>query len=338
MVESLASSEEPLKSSRTSSSAIDGRTGVDVSVVLPVYEESETVESLVARLIDVLEGGDRTFEVVAVDDGSGRATERVLRRMASKHREFMTVVRHLENRGNGAALRSGIQVARGAIVVTMDADGQHDSRNIPRLLEEIPPYDLVIGARTEGYQGPWFRNLANRFYNKFASWLSQRRIEDLTSGLRAMRREVVLHFLPLFPEGFSAPTTTTLSFLKAGYNVKFVPVQVGQRTAGQSKIRLWQDGMRFFALILRMIMLYDPMRIFLPTALFLVGLGTLAWIAGVYNAGRLVFPNSTIFLYSASVTTWLLGLVADQIASSRIHYHGDEVLQIVDPDGEDPPG
>lgn len=337
MFDSRASSEDPLNPSTRPNSDSSSEPRVDVSVILPVYEESETVESLVARIIDVLANGDRTFEVVAVDDGSGEATEHVLREMASKHSEYLTVVRHLENRGNGAALRSGIQVARGAVVVTMDADGQHDSRNIPRLLEHIPPYDLVIGARTEGYKGPWFRNLANRFYNAFASWLSQRRVEDLTSGFRAMRREVVLHFLPLFPEGFSAPTTTTLSFLKAGYNVKFVPVQVGQRRGGESKIRLWQDGMRFFSLILRMIMLYDPMRIFLPTALFLLGLGTLAWIAGVYNAGRLVFPNSTIFLYSASVTTWLLGLVADQIANSRIHYHGDEVLQIVNPEEDNPP-
>ncbi len=145
-----------------------------------------------------------------------------------------------------------------------------------------------------------------------------------------MRREAALHFLPLFPDGFSAPTTTTLSFLKAGYNVTFVPVHVAQRQSGESKIRPWQDGARFITLILRMIMLYDPMRIFLPTGMTLAGLGTLAWLAGLWNAGRLVFPNSTIFLYSAALSTWLLGLVSDQIASNRVHYHGDETLVLLE--------
>lgn len=306
--------------------------GIDLSVVLPVYEESETVKTLVPKLVRQLESEDLDFEVVAVDDGSGEPTVDALRGLVSEFSDRLTVVRHLTNRGNGAALRSGIRVARGAVVVTMDADGQHDPQYIPRLLKEIPPYDLVIGARLEGYEGPWYRNWANRFYNVFSSWLSQRRILDLTSGFRAMRREVVLHFLPLFPEGFSAPTTTTLSFLKAGYNVKFVPVHVAQREAGKSKIHLWRDGTRFITVILRMVMLYDPMRIFLPTGLLLVGLGTLAWIAGVWNAGRLVFPNSTIFLYSAAITTWLLGLVSDQLANTRIHYYGDEGLILLDAD------
>lgn len=306
--------------------------GLDISVILPVYEEAGTVKILVPEIIRVMVDEGWSFEILAVDDGSGEVTRRALEKLASEHRQHLTVIRHMVNRGNGAALRSGIRVARGAVVVTMDADGQHAPEHIPDLLREIPPYDLVIGARTAGYRGPWHRNLANRFYNLFSSWLSQRRIEDLTSGLRAMRREVVLHFLPLFPEGFSAPTTTTLSFLKAGYSVKFVPVDVGRRAAGESKISLWKDGARFVTLIMRMIMLYDPLRIFLPTGVFLLGLGSLAWIAGIWTAGRLVFPNSTIFLYSAAITTWLLGLISDQIASTRVHYYGDEALQIVDPD------
>jgi hypothetical protein len=143
---------------------------------------------------------------------------------------------------------------------------------------------------------------------------------------------VALHFLPLFPRGFSAPTTTTLAFLKAGYNVAFVPIHVGQRRGGKSKIRLWEDGLRFLMLIVRMVVIYDPLRIFLPVGTIMAGMGLLAWIAGLVNAQRLVFPNSTIFLFSSALVVWLLGLLADQVASSRVHYHGDDTLLYPDAD------
>jgi hypothetical protein len=188
----------------------------------------------------------------------------------------------------------------------------------------MPPHDLVIGARRSLFQGSRRRAAANRFFNLFASWLSRTRIDDLTSGFRAMRRTVALHFLPLFPTGFSAPTTTTLAFLKAGYNVSFVPIEGGKRAAGRSKIRLWEDGSRFVMLILRMIILYDPLRIFLPMGFGLGLLGILAWIAGVAEAQRLVLPNSAIFLFSAAILVWLLGFISDQITNTRVHYFGDE--------------
>jgi glycosyltransferase involved in cell wall biosynthesis len=305
---------------------------VQVSVVLPVFEEQERITGLLQDLVRTLEGAGRTFEVIAVDDGSSDGTPESLQRALDRAPGRVRVARHLHNRGNGAALRTGIRLAQGDIVVTMDADGQHNPADIAALLDQIPPYDLVIGARTLGYRGSWYRGLANGFYNRFASWLTRRRIPDLTSGFRAMRREVVEHFLPLFPDGFSAPTTTTMAFLKAGYNVTFVPIQVGQRTSGQSKISLWRDGTRFVTIILRMIMLYDPLRIFLPVGVWLAALGVAAWAAGLWAAGRLVVPNSAIFLFSAALMTWLLGLVADQIAGSRVQYHGDETIYLLETD------
>jgi glycosyltransferase involved in cell wall biosynthesis len=265
-----------------------------------------------------------SFEVIAVDDGSGDETRAALGRLWSRHRGHLVVIRHLTNKGNGAALRSGIRVARGDVVVTMDADGQHAPEEIPSLLKEMPPYDLVVGARTGSYSGSWYRGLANRFYNSFSSWLSRTEIKDLTSGFRAMRRDVVLHFLPLFPQGFSAPTTTTLAFLKAGYNVAFVAVHVGQRRSGRSKIRLGQDGLRFVLVILRMVVLFDPLRVFLPLGVALTLAGLFAWAAGVIVAQRIVFPNSAIFLLSTAILVWLLGFVSDQISTLRIPYYGDE--------------
>lgn len=310
-----------------------GDSSLELSVVLPVYQEVEIVKSLLDRLFASSALADHNAEVVAVDDGSTDGTLQALKEAKQKFGSRLQVIHHLHNRGNGASLRTGIRAARGQIVVTMDADGQHDPDQIDRLLEHIPPYDLVIGARTMDYKGSWYRALANSFYNRFASWLVQRRIDDLTSGFRAMRRQTVLHFLPLFPDGFSAPTTTTMSFLKAGYNVKFVPAQVSQRRAGESKIRLWQDGARFVTLILRMIMLYDPLRIFLPVGVGLAVLGLAAWIAGLVNAQRLVFPNSTIFLFSSALVTMMLGLVSNQIVTSQVPYHGDETMIFIDEEG-----
>jgi hypothetical protein len=145
-----------------------------------------------------------------------------------------------------------------------------------------------------------------------------------------MRREAVAHFLPIFPNGFSAPTTTTLAFIKAGYNVAFLPIHVRQRETGKSKISLIEDGSRFVMIIIRMIMLFDPLRIFIPSGITLFILGTIAWVAGIWNAGRLVIPNSTILLYSSTLLTWLLGLVSDQLSSIRVQYHGDEQISFLE--------
>lgn len=308
-----------------------------VSVVLPVYEEEETIEELLSEIVNALSERGSEFEIVAVDDGSRDGTLDALRRIRMQHPQVVRIAHHVANKGNGAALRTGIRFARGAIVVTMDADGQHAPDHIFELLEQIPPHDLVIGARTLGYRGRWHRNLANRIFRLVAGWLTRKPIDDLTSGFRAMRRSAVEHFLPLFPEGFSAPTTTTMAFLKAGYNVAFVPIQVRKRSGGKSKIHPWSDGTRFVTIILRMIMLYDPLRIFLPAGALLTLLGVAAWAAGIVVANRLVVPNSTVFLFSAALLTWLLGLVSDQISSTRIQYHGDDTVLVDEQSGSAEP-
>lgn len=299
-----------------------------LSIVLPVFNEVGTIEDLIQEIIQLLEKSGRLFEIIIVNDGSKDQTGEVLSKLSDKFSSRVRVAHHLYNRGNGAALRTGIRVSQHDVVVTMDADGQHAPEDIIKLADEIPPYDLVIGSRTEEYRGGWHRNLGNKFFNRFASWLSQSRVYDLTSGFRAMRRSSVVHFLPLFPSGFSAPTTTTLAFLKAGYNVKFLPIHVGQRQAGSSKISVWADGSRFVMIILRMIMLYDPMRIFIPTGIVLGILGLFAGIAGIIQAQRLVIANSAILFLIAGLLTWLLGLLASQISSTLVQYHGDETIII----------
>jgi glycosyltransferase involved in cell wall biosynthesis len=302
-----------------------------VSVVLPIFEEEEMIKQLIPEIIQTFETEGRQFEIVAVDDGSRDNTPATLKELKQAYPDRLFVVSHLFNKGNGAALRTGTRVAQGDIIVYMDSDGQHSPRDIPELLAKIPPYDLVVGARSKSYRGNWYRNLANRFYNRFATWLSGMHVFDLTSGFRAFRRSVGVHFLHLYPTGFSTPTTMTLAFLKAGYNVVYVPVDVKVRVKGRSKIKLWDDGARFVIIILRMIMLFDPLRIFLPTGVGLMVIGVLAWIAGLLQANRLVLPNSAIFLFIAALLTSLLGLVSSQIANTRIQYHGDETIVV---DGE----
>jgi glycosyltransferase involved in cell wall biosynthesis len=309
--------------------------GPRLSIVLPVFEEEAEIADLISGIVDTLTADSVSFEIIAVDDGSRDRTADVLRQLKETYPEGLRVARHMRNMGNGAALRTGIRLARGEVVVTMDADGQHSPADISKLSSQIPPNDLVIGARTLDYAGSFYRGMANRFYNWFASWLSGTRVDDLTSGFRAMRRVVALHFLPLFPAGFSAPTTVTLAFLKAGYSVAFLPIHVGQRASGRSKIRLWSDGAMFVTIILRMIMLYDPLRIFLPTGVVLAFFGVLAWVAGVLNAGRLLLPNSAILLFAGAIMTWLLGLIADQISGSRIQYHGDEYVVLLEDGSEE---
>lgn len=305
---------------------VDRSDDLQLSIVLPVFEEEATIGRLVAELVSSIATTGRSFEIIAVDDGSSDGTLAALRRLRAEFPDTVRVVRHLKNRGNGAALRTGIRVGRGSVVVTMDADGQHSPSEIAELIARIPPYDLVIGARRNGHRGALLRNLGNRAYNLLASWLTQSKVEDLTSGFRAMRRAAVNHFLPLFPDGFSAPTTTTMAFLKAGYNVAFVPITVRRRAAGKSKINLWQDGRRFLTIILRMILLYDPLRVFLPVGAVMGALGMAAWGAGIWKAARLVIPNSAVFLFSAGLMTWILGFISDQISSTRVQYHGDEAL------------
>lgn len=299
---------------------------LEVSVVLPIFQEEHTIGGLLDEIIKSLDGAEFEYEIIAVDDGSNDGTLNELRLARERYGERLRVARHLYNKGNGAALRTGLRVARGDVVIFMDADGQHSPEDIPRLLSLIPPYDLVIGARTSAYKGGLLRGLANRFFNLFASWLSRRSVDDLTSGFRAMRREAGIHFLPLLPDRFSAPTTTTLGFLKAGYNVAFVPVDVRPRAAGKSKIRLWSDGLEVLTLVLRIVALYDPLRIFVPTGIVLTVLGIGAWATGMAQAGRLVLPNSAILLFLVAIITWLMGLIASQVAISLVPYRGDESL------------
>jgi glycosyltransferase involved in cell wall biosynthesis len=304
------------------------RTDPALSVVLPIFNEEENIESLIVNIIETLKNCDFSFEILAVNDGSKDNTLNILKSLQKKYPEYLRIASQIVNKGNGASLRTGIRHARGEIVVTMDADGQHNPKDILELLSYIPPFDMVVAARTKNYQGKLHRNLANRLYNGLASWLTRMEILDLTSGFRAMRRKAVSHFLHLYPSGFSAPTTITMALLKAGYNVKYIPIDVQPRTKGKSKIHLLRDGGRFITIILRVIMLYDPLRIFMPVTISMLILGIISMIIGIIVAQRLVVPGSSVVLFMSSLTVFLLGLVSSQISNATIFYFGDESVMM----------
>ena len=275
-----------------------------VSVVIPAYNEGRVI----AEVIAALNADARWHEIIVVDDGSSDGTGEFAARAGA------IVVRHPYNKGNGAAVKSGIRKATGEFVLILDGDGQHSPADARRLVSRLGDYDLVVGARSTSTQATQARRFGNRALNWLASYLTERDIPDLTSGFRAARRDHLREFLHLLPNGFSTPTTTTLAFIKAGHNVAFEPVEARQRS-GSSKIKLARDGTKFFLIILRIVTIYSPLRIFVPTSLVTFALGVLylAWNVTVH--GRI--PNGAMLLILFAVGVFLVGLVSEQIAAMR---------------------
>jgi glycosyltransferase involved in cell wall biosynthesis len=275
------------------------------SVVIPAMNESASIGRVVAELA----AAARWHEIIVVDDGSSDDTG------SKAANAGAAVLRHPYNKGNGAAVKTGIRNATGRYILIADADGQHQPADASRLVAYLSEYDLVVGARSATSQAGWARRAGNALLNGLASYLTGRHIPDLTSGFRAARRECLLEFLHLLPNGFSTPTTTTLAFLKAGYSVRFEPIDAAART-GSSKIRLGTDGARFFLIVLKVITIFSPLRIFIPISLasFVAGAGYALWTVATQSH----VTNSSVLLILLSVVIFLMGLVSEQISSLRI--------------------
>jgi glycosyltransferase involved in cell wall biosynthesis len=278
--------------------------GSAVSVVIPAYNEAVAIGSLVSQL----QTAGPWHEIIVVDDGSNDTTA------ATAESAGARVVRHPYNKGNGAAVKSGIRAATGEFVLIVDGDGQHRPEDARRIVAKLGEYDLVIGARSASTQATHARRYGNGALNGLASYLTNREIPDLTSGFRAARRAHLREFIHLLPNGFSTPTTTTLAFIKAGYNVTFEPVEARGRV-GESKIRLARDGAKFLVIILRIVTLFSPLRVFLPISLVSFVLGTAYGLWDV--AAHSKIPNGAVLLIMFSVIVFLVGLVSEQIAALR---------------------
>ena len=273
-----------------------------VSVVIPAMNEADAIGTVVSRL----RASAPWREVLVIDDGSNDATAE--RAQAAGAR----VVRHPYNKGNGAAVKTGIRNATGEYILILDADGQHSPDDALRLVARLGEYDLVVGARHAATQASFGRRAGNALLNWLASYLTGRAIPDLTSGFRGARREQLREFIHLLPNRFSTPTTTTLSFIRAGYNVAFEPIEARQRR-GHSKIRFARDGAKFFLILLKVITIFSPLRVFVPLSVltFVAGAVYGAWTAAVH--GRI--PNGAVLLILFAVIVFLVGLVSEQISS-----------------------
>lgn len=275
-----------------------------VSIVIPAFNESASI----AEVVGLLRTAAAWREIIVVDDASTDGTGDLASAAGA------TVVRHPYNMGNGAAVKNGVRRASGEYVLIVDADGQHPPEEALRIVARLGEYDLVIGARSKKTQATQARRAGNGALNWLASYLTGRDIPDLTSGFRGARTSGLREFLHLLPNGFSTPTTTTLAFLKGGYGVAFEPIHARQRS-GESKIRLAHDGAKFLMIIVKMITLFSPLRIFLPIGLVSFGLGAAyaAWTIATQHH----ITNSSVLLILFAVVVFLVGLVSEQISALR---------------------
>ena len=284
------------------------------SVIIPAYNEDSNIGGIIRKIKEI----HPDLEVLVVDDGSEDRTAQVA------HDAGARVLSHRRNMGNGAAVKTGLRNASGDVVVLMDGDGQHRPEDIKTLLGYIEENSLVVGVRKKGGQATLFRAFANWVYNRLASYVCGVRIPDLTSGFRAVRRNEALGFLPLLPNTFSYPTTMTLSYMRAGYSVSFVDIDVENRKGGESKISLYQDGMRFILIIIKIATLFAPLKVFLPVSFFF-------FLAGLTNYSYTYFmwhrlTNMTVFLFSTAVIIFMMGIISEQISQLFfIRYQGQFV-------------
>ncbi|MEJ2108094.1 MAG: glycosyltransferase family 2 protein [Acidiferrobacteraceae bacterium] len=278
----------------------------DLSIVIPAKDEAEGLRALLPQIKALYPEA----EVIVVNDGSRDDTAAVSGDAGAR------VLSNPYSMGNGAAIKRGARAAKGRILVFLDADGQHDASDIPRLLEKLGEgYDMVVGARSIRGQAGLHRAFANSIYNRMASMMTGFRIEDLTSGFRAVRANKFRRFLYLLPNGFSYPTTSTMAFFRSAYAVAYIPIAIRRRSS-KSNIHLFRDGTRFFLIILRIGALFSPMRLFLPVsaALFVTGVGYYAYT--FLTSHR--FTNMSALLIIAATITFLIGIVSEQV--SALHY------------------
>ena len=279
-------------------------TQLSTSVVIPAYNEAATIAEVVKAL---LIAGD-WCEVLVVDDGSDDDTGTLARQAGAR------VYRHPYNKGNGAAVKTGIRSASGDHILIIDGDGQHRAHDAARLVENLGEYDLVVGARPAATQATVSRRLGNRLLAWLASYLAGHPIPDLTSGFRAAKRSHLMEFIHMLPNGFSTPTTTTLAFIRSGYNVCFEKTNAETRI-GKSKIRFARDGIKFFLILLRVVTIFSPFRIFVPISAvsIILGVAYAMWTI----ATQMHVTNSSVLLIVLGVIVFLLGLISEQISALR---------------------
>ena len=274
-----------------------------LSIIIPAKNEAKSLVTLLPEI----QAQHPTAEVVVVNDGSTDQTQQICEDAG------VVVVNHPYSKGNGAAIKSGARAASGDVFVFMDADGQHQPKDIGRLVDQYNKgYDMVVGARSKGSQASIARLFGNGMYNRIASYMTGHKIEDLTSGFRIVNGSKFKQFLYLLPNGFSYPTTSTMAFFRAGFSVGYLPIVAPDRI-GESHINILKDGARFFLIIFKIGTLYSPMKLFFPASALFFITGCIYYIYTYLTDGR--FTNMGVLLFTTSVLIFLLGLVSEQITA-----------------------
>ena len=275
----------------------------NVSIVIPAKNEATSLGSLLKKLRKV----QPDAEIIVVNDGSSDETEKIVQASGA------LVISHPYSMGNGAAIKTGARAATGDILVTMDADGQHNPDDIERLLKKLNEgYEMVVGARSYESQASKRRWLGNQLYNYMASIIVGKKVEDLTSGFRVVNTKKFKNYLHLLPNGFSYPTTITMVFFRNGFPVAYVPIKAHKRS-GKSHLRLFKDGLRFLIIIFKIGTLYSPLKIFFPTSILFFLAGLINYAYTYFTAER--FTNMSALLIIVSMIIFIMGLLSEQITT-----------------------
>ena len=295
-------------SRREPAGVLDDATPRDLAVIIPAFNEEGGIRSTVEKVQAVLSSMTCRTELVVVDDGSSDGTAREAGAAGA------SVIAHPHNKGYGAALKTGILGTRATYILIIDADCTYPPEAIPRLWAKMDRYDMAVGSRPLSSTGiTWARKPAKWFLNRLAGYLVGQHIPDLNSGQRIMRRAVLLHFLPLLPMGFSFTSTITMAMLANGYPVVYEPIEYAVRT-GHSKIRP-QDFGNFILLVVRAIVLFNPLKVFLPAGAILFALGVAKLIQDIY---RMNLSETAVMAFLSAIVVWSVGLLADMIARLQL--------------------
>lgn len=282
-----------------------------VTVIMPAYNEASGIGEVLSGLAPMV--SEHGWEVIVVDDGSEDNTAEIAAAAGVK------VLSHSSNRGYGASLATGVRAAESDVVVFMDSDGQHNPDDIVRLLEHIDSNDMVAGARTRDSHVDFHRRPGKKILRWFADYLAKEKIPDINSGLRAFKRDELVRYLHLMPQGFSFSTTSTFAMLKGGHQMKWIPIQTTKRV-GTSTVKQLKHGPQTMMLMLRLTVLFDPLRVFLPISGLFMLFATVMTALNFILYRRAV-PASAVFLGISSIMIFMLGLLTDQVSAIRREQH-----------------
>ncbi len=283
----------------------------DITIIVPAYNESGAIK----EVAELLKQNFKSCPIIIINDGSSDNTGEILDSI-----EGIEVIHHTINRGYGAALKTGIKAAKTTFVLMCDADGQHRIEDVEKIMQFADNYDMVVGIRGEGSHAPLVRRPGKFILRHFANWLVGEKLPDFNSGLRVFRRDVINRYMHLASDKFSFSTTSSFAMLKTGQRIKYVPIIVNQRI-GSSSVRQLRHGTDTLMLMLRLTMLYDPLKVFfhLSAMFFFLTLLSIGW--DIYFYEKLKMSQGSLLLATSTILIFLFGLVCDQVSAMRRELH-----------------